>query len=110
LVLFNTTEQKTCIITSFTLIEELTEHFNTCNGRTERCILQTYDLDSFTHFNTTSFDTACSNCTTASDREYVFNTHQEWLINRTWRQRNVSIYSFHQFIDCFHPFVFTCKG
>src|SRR6478672_206769 len=33
LVLFNTTEQKTCVVTSFTLIEEFTEHFNTCYGR-----------------------------------------------------------------------------
>src|SRR4030095_6300153 len=76
LCLFNTAEQQTCVIASFTFIKQLAEHFYTCDCRCKRSWYQSYDLNTFTHFNTTSFDTACSNCTTTSDRKYVFNRHR----------------------------------
>src|SRR5579872_3204066 len=50
--LFNTTEQQTGIVTGFTLIQQLTEHFNTGYGGAQRGILQTNDLDGFTHLDT----------------------------------------------------------
>src|SRR5690606_7782417 len=71
LAFFNTAEQETCVITSFTFVKQFTEHFHTCNGRSQRLRDQTYDFNRLTHFDTTSFDTAGSNGTTTSDREYV---------------------------------------
>ena len=41
--------------------------------------------------------------------EYVFYRHQEWLINRTRRQWNVSINSIHQIFNSFNPFFFASK-
>src|SRR5690606_26830600 len=106
----DTTERQTCVMNSLTLIEEFAEHFNTGNGRRQRLIHQTHDFNRITYFNDTSFDTTCSNSTTTGDREYVFNTHQEWLIDWSWRKRNVVVYSFHQFFNRFHPFFFTGKS
>src|SRR6185503_4052425 len=61
---FNTTEQQTCIVTSFTFIKQFAEHFHTCNCRSQWSWYQSYDLHTFTNFNTTSFNTASSNSTT----------------------------------------------
>src|SRR6188768_416220 len=74
---FNTTKQQTCVISSFTFVKQLAEHFHTCYSRSQWSWNQSYDLNTFTNFNTTSFNTTSSNSTTTSNREYVFNRHQE---------------------------------
>ena len=48
-------------------------------------------------FYTASFNTTGSYGTTTGDGEYVFYRHQEGLINRARRQRNVAVYGVHQF-------------
>src|SRR6185436_9595794 len=88
----------------------LTEHFNTRNSGVQWLLLEPYDLDSFTHLYTTSFDTACGNSTTTCDREDVFNRHQERLIYRTGRQGNVAVNSCHQLVDSGYPLVFTSQS
>ncbi|HVU94949.1 MAG TPA: hypothetical protein VHE34_06975 [Puia sp.] len=108
--LFNTTEQQTGIVTSFTLIQQLTEHFNTRYRGAQRSILQTNDLDSFTYLDTATLDTTRSNRTTTRDGEDVFNRHQEGLINRAGRQRDVAVDSCHQLVDRLDPLVFTSQG
>ena len=108
--LFNTTEEQTGVVTSFTLIEQLTEHFNTRDGRAKRSILQTNDLDGFTHLDTATLDTTRSNGTTTRDGEDVFDRHQEGLVNRTGRQRNIAVDSSHQLVDLLNPLVFTSQG
>ena len=110
--LFNTTEQQTCIVTGFTLIEQFTEHFNASNRRSQRSFHQTNDLDAFTNLDAASFDTTRSNGTTAGNGKYVFNRHKEWQINRAGRQRDISIHSIHQIVNRFYPFCFAseCAG
>ena len=66
LVLVDTTEEETYVITSLTLIEELTEHLNTCYSRV-LILTETEELNWVTYMDNTCFDTTCSNCTTTSD-------------------------------------------
>src|SRR5690606_11880156 len=73
---FCTTEKCADVIASFTRIQQLAEHFNACTC----CLLSiadTNDLDLFANFYNALLNTACYNCTTTRDREYVFNWHQE---------------------------------
>src|SRR5688572_3170949 len=81
----NPAKKKTGIITSFTFIKQFAEHFNTRYSRSKWLRDQSNDLNSFTYFHTTSFNTTSSNGTATSNREYVFNRHEEWLINRAGR-------------------------
>ena len=108
-VLVDTTEQQTYVITSFTFVEDLTEHLNTSYNRF-LVGAQTQDLYLVANFYATGFDTTRSNSTTTSNREYVLNRHQEGFINITRRQRNPSIYGIHQLHDFLFPFGFTVQG
>ena len=101
-VLVDTTKQQTNVITSFTLIQQFTEHFNTSNNWF-LVFTKTQDFNFITYLDNTSFDTTSSNSTTTSDWEYVFNRHQEWFIYITRRQRNPVINCIHQFHNFFFP-------
>ena len=106
--LIDTTKQQTYVITSFTLIQQFAEHFNTSYNRF-LIFTQTEDLNFITNVDDTSFDTTCSNSTTTSNREYVFNRHQERFINITRRQRNPSINCIHQFHNFVFPLFYTVQ-
>ena len=109
-VLVDTTEEETYVITSFSLIEEFAEHFHTGNNRFLAIGTETDDLNLIAHFDNTSFDTSGGNSTTTSDREYVFNRHQEGFIDIAGRQRNPSINGIHQFHNFFFPLGFAIEG
>ena len=66
LLLVDTTEKQTYVVTSLTLIKELAEHLDTCNDRL-LILAQTEQLNLITYVDNTSLDTTCSNSTTASD-------------------------------------------
>ena len=102
LVFIDTTQQQTYVITSFTFIQQFAEHFNASYNRL-LVFTQTKDFNFVTNLDNTSFDTTGSYSTTTSNREYVFNRHQEWFINIARRQRNPSIASVHQFHNLFFP-------
>ena len=66
LVLVDTTEEKTYVITSLTLIEDLTEHLNTSYD-TLLVLTETKELCLVAYLNATSLDTTSSNGTTTCD-------------------------------------------
>src|SRR5690606_35595070 len=88
----------TNVLTSTTFVEQLTEHFNTGTSGLHG-IFDTHDFHFFTHLDDATLYTTGYYSTTARDREYVFDRHQERLINRTLRLRNVLIQSFNQLLD-----------
>ena len=94
-LLIDTTEEETNVVTSFTLIEELAEHFHTSYNRL-LVFTETEDLNFITNLNDTSFYTTSSNSTTTSDREHVFNRHQEGLIAIARRLLNPFVNSVHE--------------
>src|SRR5690554_5065682 len=93
-----TTQQYTNVLTGTTFVEQLTEHLNTGTGGLDG-ILDTNNLNLFTNLDDTALNTTGHNRTTTGNREYVFNRHQERLINRTLRLRDVRIQSFNQLLD-----------
>ena len=109
-VFVDTTEKETYVIAGFTFVEEFTEHFNTCNGRSKFFSAKTDDFYSVTNFDNTCFDTTSSNSTTTGDREYVFNRHKEWFIDITWRELDPIINSVHKFHNFLFPLWFAIQS
>ena len=107
-LLVDTTEEETYVVTSFTLIEELAEHFHTSYNRL-LVFTETEDLNFVTNLNDTSFYTTCSNSTTTSDREHVFNRHQEGLIAIARRLLNPFVNSVHEVHYAFNTLSITVE-
>ena len=89
------TQQRANVIASLTLIKQLAEHFNARHRRLHSR-LQTDNLNFLTNLHNAALNTTCHNRTATRNREHVFNRHQEGLINRTLRLRNISINRRHQ--------------
>src|SRR5690606_10052780 len=106
---FDTSQQDTYVISSFTSIKDFTEHLNTSNSRSQFLCPHTNDINNVTCISYTSFNTSCCNSTTTSNREYIFDRHKERLINITCWQFNPVINSFHQLKNCINPFWLTVK-
>ncbi len=102
ILLVDSTEEKTYVVTSHTFRKNLTEHLNTSNDRLS-IFTKTKELNFVTYLHNTSLDTACSHCTTTCDREHILNRHQEWLINITNRLLNPSVASIHEFHHLVFP-------
>ena len=107
-LLVDTTEEETNVVTSFTLIEELAEHFHTSYNRL-LVFTETEDLNFVTNLNDTSFYTTSSNSTTTSDREHVFNRHQEGLIAIARRLLNPFVNSVHEVHYAFNTLSITVE-
>ena len=107
-LLVDTTEEETYVVTSFTLIEELAEHFHTSYNRL-LVFTETEDLNFVTNLNDTSFYTTSSNSTTTSDREHVFNRHQERLIAIARRLLNPFVNSVHEVHYAFNTLSITVE-
>ncbi len=106
----NTTEEKTYVVTCFTLIKELAEHLDTCTSRLLTCFCRkTDELELVAYVYNTCLYTARSNCTTTCDSEDVLNWHKEWLVSVAWRQWNPLVYSVHKFHYLIFPSCFTVE-
>ena len=107
-LLVDTTEEETYVVTSFTLIKELAEHFHTSYNRL-LVFTKTEDLNFVTNLNDTSFYTTSSNSTTTSDREHVFNRHQEGLIAIARRLLDPFVNSVHEVHYAFNTLSITVE-
>src|SRR5690606_4105687 len=105
----NTTQQQTHVVTSFTVIHNLTEHFHPCYGRLQVLGTHSKDLNRITRVNHTTLDTASGYRTTSGDGEYVFDRHQERKVCQPRRNRDVRIYRVHQFHDLVYPLCFAVQ-
>src|SRR5690554_3142340 len=94
-----TTQQNTDVLTSTTFVQQLAEHFHTSTSGLGR-VLDTNDLDFLTRLDDATLNTTGNNSSAASDGEYVFDRHQERLINGTLRLGNVGVQRLDQSLDC----------
>src|SRR5271168_392828 len=85
-----TSEKNTCIVSSNTFLKRLVEHFNTSNNGLGS-IFETNDFNFFSNLNSSSFNTACYNSTSAFNRKDVFNWHKEWFLNFSNWNWNIGI-------------------
>src|SRR5690606_22517332 len=91
---------QTGVVTSFSPIENLTEHLHSSDGRCFGFLPfghHTDDLYWITYVNNSSFDTTCRYGSSTCDREYILYRHQEWKIDQSLRLRNIRIICSHQF-------------
>ncbi len=109
LLLVDTAEEETYVVTSLSLIEELAEHLDTCNDSLLRLFTETYDLNLITYVDDTGLDTSSCYSTTTCDREDVLDWHKEWLLIVTWRKRNVLVNSCHKFHNLSLPLWVTVE-
>ena len=108
-VLIDTTEEKTYVITSLTLIKELAEHLNASYDRL-LILTKTEEFNLITYVDNTSLDTTSSNSTTTCDREYILNRHQERFVSSARRLLNPLINSVHEFHNLLFPLCNTVQS
>src|SRR5262245_25958834 len=93
-------QQAADIVTGLALIEQLAEHLDASDhgllGRADAD-----DLDFFADLDDAALNAAGADSAAAGNREYVFHRHQERLILRALRLRNVIVHGLHQFQDRF---------
>src|SRR5574344_2809791 len=99
LITLHATQQRAYVIACQSFIQGLTEHFQSGDDRALLLFLHADNLNVIAYLGGTTFDTSGSYGTTTSDREYVFYRHQERLVGRTLRSRNVAVYCIHQSSD-----------
>src|SRR5690606_2999768 len=91
-------QQNTDVITSFTLIEQLAEHFHARAGGLDG-VFDTDDFDFFADLHNTALDTASHHSTATGDGEHVFHRHQERTVHCTLRRGDVAVQRFSQLHD-----------
>src|SRR5690606_5008584 len=75
-------------LTRTAFVEQLAEHLDTGAGGLGG-ITNTNNLDLFLDTDDAALDTTGYHCTATGDREHVFDRHQERLVDRTLRLRDV---------------------
>ncbi len=95
----DTTKKSTDVVACLSVVEELTEHFDTCNNSLLLLVGKTNDLNFVRHLELSTLNSTCSNCTTACDCEYVLNRHKERKVSLTVRSRDVAVNSIHELPD-----------
>src|SRR5581483_122191 len=88
-------QQATDIVAGLALIEQLAEHLDAGDdGLLRRTDAD--DLDFLADLDDAALDAAGAHRAAARDREHVFDRHQERLILRTLRLRDVVVHRLHQ--------------
>src|SRR6201987_3415192 len=91
-------KQRTDVVAGLALIEQLAEHLDAGDDGLLG-VAQTDDLDFVADLDDAALDTAGHYGAAAGDRENVFHRHQERLVDRTLRLRNVLVDILHQLED-----------
>src|SRR5690606_22402201 len=91
-------QQDATVLTSTTFVEQLAEHLDTGTGGLGG-ITQTNDLDFFLDLDDTALYTTGNHGAATGDGEYVFDRHQERLVDGANRLRDVGIQSLDELLD-----------
>src|SRR5579862_3010408 len=95
---FRAAQQATDVVAGLALVEQLAEHFDAGDDGLERR-LDADDFDFLANLDHAALDAAGTHRAAAGDREHVFDRHQERLILRALRLRNILVHRLHQGID-----------
>src|SRR6202011_4365361 len=98
-VALHAAEQHADVVAGDARVEQLAEHLDTGHDGLARLFLQTDDLDFLTDLDLTALDAARADRSTTGDREDVFDRHQERLVDRALRRRDVLVDRIHQLED-----------
>src|SRR6185312_9026376 len=100
-VALQTAQQQTGVVARLALVQQLAEHLHAGHGG----LLGRTDADHFdfvTDLDHAALDTTGHHGAAARDREHVFHRHQERLVDRTHRLRDVAVQRIHQLDDRRH--------
>ncbi len=98
--LVDAAQQAAHVVARLARIQKLAEHLHARHHRLLR-VAQTDDLDFFADLDDAALNTAGDDRAAARDREHVFDRHQERLVLRTLRQRDVGVQRLVQLDDGF---------
>src|SRR5690606_9677525 len=87
-----TAQQYTDVLTGTTFVQQLAEHLDTSTGGLDG-VLDTNDFHFFLDLDDTALNTTSHNSTATGNGEYVFDRHQERLVDGTLRLGDVGIQS-----------------
>src|SRR5690606_7698353 len=93
-----TAQQYTDVLTGTTFVQQLAEHLDTSTGGLDG-VLDTNDFHFFLDLDDTALNTTSHNSTATGNGEYVFDRHQERLVDGTLRLGDVGIQSLDQGLD-----------
>src|SRR4029079_10436335 len=88
-------QQRADVVARLPLVEQLAEHLDTGDGGLLRRT-DADDLDFLADLDDAALDATRAHRAAARDREHVFHRHQERLIDRTLRLRDVVIDRLHE--------------
>src|SRR5699024_820271 len=103
LVSLNATKQSADVVTSLSLVKQLTEHLDTGNNYLADVLVYANDLNLIGEMQGTTLYSTRSNGSTDGDGEYILNGHQERLVGLTNRIRNVAVNSIHELQNLVAP-------
>ena len=95
----DTTEKSTDVIACFSVVKNLSEHFDTSNNSLHLFVLKANDFNFVRSLELSSFYSTCSNCSTTCDCENVLDRHKERKVRLSVRSRNVAVNSVHKLKD-----------
>ena len=101
-IVTHSTQQTANAVTGSTFIEDTVVSFDAGANRAARFVRETNDLQVVAHPDNALLDRSCDNRTSAVDREHVLDRHEEWLVDVTFRIRNVHVECIQQFVDAPH--------
>ena len=96
LLLVDATKQQTDVVARLPLVEQLAEHLDAGDDGLLG-VLDADDLDFVADLDDAGLDAAGDDRAAAGNRKHVFDRHQEGLILRTLRLRDVIVHRFHEF-------------
>src|SRR5690606_29266939 len=97
-ILVNAAQQAAHVVASLALVQKLPEHLDARHNRLLR-LAKADDLNLVANLDHTALNTARHNRATPRNREHVLDRHQERLVLRTLRLRDVRVQSLHQLQD-----------
>jgi hypothetical protein len=106
LVALRTAQQHTHVVARTTFVQQLAEHLNARAGRLRR-VLDADDLDLVAHLDDAALNTTRHHRAATGNREHVLDRHQERLVNRTLRLRNVRVQRLDQLSTAVVPSSFS---
>ncbi|EAQ75389.1 ISxac3 transposase [Synechococcus sp. WH 5701] len=104
--LLHTAQEQADVVSGHALVEQLAEHFHAGDGGFAG-VLDAHDLDGFAHFHLATLDPAGGHGATTGDREDVFDSHQEGLVDLTLRLGDRLVDRIHQIEDLVDPLVLS---
>src|SRR4051812_25231747 len=91
-------QQAADVVARLARIEQLAEHLD-AGDRGLDGVLEADDLDFLADLDLAALDASGHHSAAAGDREHVFDRHQEWLVDRALRQRDIAVERFIELED-----------